>query len=265
MTDPDSTNANDAVDLRAPDAERESDTDREPAPPADRGEAAYRVRAWSQALVVTAVTAAVVTLAFRYEWAGPTRMLPLIGGAYLVLFLGAARFLHARGELREALAPKRLDLTMGALVAGVLYLAANLLPTALFAGRAAEGWLFRLYLQLGDPRDTAPPYVGVAVLATATLEEIVWRGWVMRALQRAHGSKVALIGTTALYALAHLGTMFVLRDPEAGMNPLVVTAALGCGLVWGAMALRFERLGPSLAAHALFSWAMALFPLWARG
>jgi membrane protease YdiL (CAAX protease family) len=225
----------------------------------------YRAKAWTVALVVAGVTAATVTHAFRLSSAGPARMLPPLGLAYLVLAVGALRDARARGDLRAYFAPRRLDLTMGAVVAGVLFLSANLVPMALLSGRPAEDWLWRLYLQLGDPRDNAPPYVGAALLAVAALEEFVWRGWVMRALRRAHGAKVALVATTSLYGLAHVGTAFTLAAPDVGPNPLLVFAALGCGLVWGAMALRFERLGPSLCAHALFSWSVALFPLWARG
>jgi membrane protease YdiL (CAAX protease family) len=192
-------------------------------------------------------------------------MLPPIGIAYLVMFAGACVFARGRGELREQFLPRRFDLTLGALVAGVLYLVANLAPAALLEGRPQEGWLWRLYLQLGDARELAPPYVGAAVFAIAALEEVVWRGWVMRALRIAHGRRTALVASTLLYGLAHVGTLFVLRDVEAGLNPLVVLAALGCGFVWGALALGFDRLGPSLCAHAIFSWAVALFPMWRRG
>lgn len=232
---------------------------------ADAVEPGYRARAWAQALIVTALCSAVLTHAFRFESAGTMRMLLPIGVTYLVLFACACVFARARGELIEQFVPRRLDLTLGALVAGVLYLAANLVPAALLEGRPQEGWLWRLYLQLGDARSTAPPYVGAAILAVAGLEELVWRGWVMRALRIAHGPRGAFVATTLLYGLAHVGTAFMLRDVEAGLNPLVVLAALGCGAVWGALALRFERVGPSLCAHALFSWAVVLFPMWRRG
>ncbi|MBM4358971.1 MAG: CPBP family intramembrane metalloprotease [Deltaproteobacteria bacterium] len=254
-------------------AEREDasgSADDEPAAPESSGsgeaiDPGYRTRAWGQALLVTAVSAAALTHAYRFESAGPSTMLPTLGVTNLVLFAGACGFARTQGELREQFAPRRLDLTMGAVVACVLYLAANLVPAALLEGRAQEGWLWRLYLQLGDASELAPPQVGAAIVAIAALEEIVWRGWVMRALRIAHGGRLALVASTLLYALAHLGTAFVLRDVEAGLNPLVVLAALGCGLVWGSLALRFDRVGPSLCAHAIFSWAVALFPMWRRG
>ncbi len=231
-------------------------------PPAEHREPGYRNKAWLQAALVTGVTGAAVTHAFRIERAGFARMLPTIGIAYLVMLVGAWRFAAARGELREQFAPRRLDLTMGALVAGVLYLITNLVPTFVLQGRPEESWLWRLYVQLGEAKAVAPPYIGVAVLVIAAIEEIVWRGWVMRALRVAHGARTALVATTLLYGLAHVGTMVSLHIPGTRPNPLLVVAALGCGFVWGAMALRFERLGPSIFAHALFSWSVALFPMW---
>jgi len=238
--------------------------DTAPAAHAEPLEPGYAVRAWVQALAVTALTSAVVTYAFRFEARGAKTMLPPLGLAYLVMLAGALLFARSRGDLKEQFAPRRLDLTMGAAVAAVLYLVCNFVPIVVLQGRPQEGWLWRLYLQLGEPREVAAPYVGIAVLAIAGLEEIAWRGWVMRALRVAHGRRVALFASTALYALAHVGTMFTLRDADAGLNPLLVASALGCGLVWGTMALRFERLGPSIFAHALLSWAVALFPMWKR-
>ena len=122
----------------------------------------------------------------------------------------------------------------------------------------------RIVAQLGNPATVTAAYVGPAILVIAALEEIVWRGWVMGALRIAHGARAALWASTALYGLAHIATLFTLSAAEAGPNPLIIAAALFCGMVWGAMALRFERMGPSLFAHALFSWATALFPLWQR-
>ena len=69
-----------------------------------------------------------------------------------------------------------------------------------------------------------------------------------------------------LYALAHLPTVLLLRDPFAGPNPLVVLAALGCGLVWGLIVARTGRLPVAIFSHALFTWCVAIqFPLWRLG
>jgi len=77
--------------------------------------------------------------------------------------------------------------------------------------------------------------VGVvaAIVVAATAEEIVWRGLVTRLVAEAVGSRTAWIWAAVLYALAQAPTIWLLRDPVAGANPLVVFAALALGLVWG--------------------------------
>jgi hypothetical protein len=56
--------------------------------------------------------------------------------------------------------------------------------------------------------------------------------------------------------------MWALRAGE-GLNPVLVIAALGGGLLWGAMARLFGRLVPGMIAHVLFDWAVVIvFPLW---
>jgi len=104
--------------------------------------------------------------------------------------------------------------------------------------------------------------VGGAVFAVAALEEIVWRGLVMRTLEDAMGARKALLYSALLFALAHVPTAYLLRDPLVGLNPLIVLAAFGCSLVWGGLVLRTGRLVPAVLAHALFSWSMIEFPMW---
>jgi membrane protease YdiL (CAAX protease family) len=73
------------------------------------------------------------------------------------------------------------------------------------------------------------------------------------------------VWAAVLYASAHAPTLWALRDPKAGLNPLLVAAALAAGLVWGAMTRYFERLPPAIVAHALFDWALVMmFRLWGQ-
>jgi len=48
--------------------------------------------------------------------------------------------------------------------------------------------------------------------------------------------------------------MFVLADPEMGINPLLAIAAFGCGLVWSLTASLAGRLPPVIVSHAVFSY-----------
>jgi hypothetical protein len=126
----------------------------------------------------------------------------------------------------------------------------------------------RLYLQFGDPtslRAHAVP-VAIAVVLAAASEEIVWRGLVTRQIAESVGSRTAWVWAAALYALAQIPTLWQLRDPVAGMNPVLCLAALAVGLVWGLMARVFGRLTPGILSHAAFDWCVIMmFRLWGPG
>jgi membrane protease YdiL (CAAX protease family) len=132
-------------------------------------------------------------------------------------------------------------------------------------GSDRESWLARLYLQLGDPTTLRKnvAFVVVAIIVMAAAEEIVWRGLVTSLLEERVGSRRAWVWAAVLYALAHVPTLWALRDPVAGLNPILPAAALAAGLVWGFMARRFERLLPGIFSHVLFDWTvLMMFRLW---
>jgi hypothetical protein len=55
-----------------------------------------------------------------------------------------------------------------------------------------------------------------------------------------------------------------LADDTAGLNPLLVLAALGCGICWTYLALRSKRLIAVWASHAAFSYFAAAHLLAAK-
>ncbi len=132
-------------------------------------------------------------------------------------------------------------------------------------GSDRESWLARLYLQLGDPSTLRKNVwvVVIVLLVMAIAEELVWRGLVTSLLADVIGSRRAWVWAAVLYAIAHVPTMWALRDPVAGLNPVLPAAALACGLVWGYLARRFGRLFPSIFSHVLFDWTvLMMFRLW---
>jgi membrane protease YdiL (CAAX protease family) len=213
------------------------------------------------ALVVTAIVAGCMWFAFDPRRAG-LNMLAVIGGTYAVLLVPTLLWLAREGTLRQQLTPARGDISIGALLAVLMYVVVVLLHRAIGTpGSIGGAWTMRLYLQIGDPRVTAAFYIGLGVMAVAAAEEIIWRGWVMRVLVKARGERAGWLLSTALYALAHAPTVYLLRDEIAGFNPMLVMAAGACGLAWGYLAVRIDRLGPSVFAHMLFSWAVIEFPI----
>ena len=169
---------------------------------------------------------------------------------------GGAGWLNVRGG----------DFTRGfgaaALLFGGAYAAMRLVAPQ---GSDRESWLARLYLQIGDPTTLRKSVLLVvaAIIVIAVAEELVWRGLVISLLEERVGSSRAWVWAAVLYALAHVPTIWALRDPVAGLNPVVPAAALAAGLVWGYMARRFERLLPGIFAHVLFDWTvLMMFRLW---
>ena len=203
-------------------------------------------------LAVTVVTAA-VAFAFREAVVGTSTFLWCLGIPYLVFGALALHRLHDDGVLWDTLRPRSGDATLGILLGGALFGAAWLVRRFLFSGMSVKlAWLFRLGLVLGGARPSPAILALVAVLAV--LEELVWRGLVLRALSERLGSRAGWPVAALLYALAHVPAAFALGDPAAGPNPLLPMAALGCGLVWSFVAGVTGRLPQVILSHAVFSY-----------
>lgn len=97
--------------------------------------------------------------------------------------------------------------------------------------------------------------VVTAVIAAPIVEEMVFRGVVLRSLR----SRLSWVGAIAvqavLFGLAHV-------DPVRGAgNAGLVVVLTGVGLAFGTAAALLRRIGPSIVAHALFNGAVLLIVL----
>lgn len=210
------------------------------------------------------VVVATYAAAFRLDFAGTPAFFWAFGIPHVLLAALAVQGFVRDGTLRQRLLPQWGDLSRGALPA-ILLLAASwavraaLVPT----GTPRQAWLLRIYLVLGDPevlQHSVFLTLGLAVIVLA--EELVWRGLVLDELTERYGNRRAWVVAAVLYALAALPTAYTLRDPVAGPNPLLVFAALGCGLVWTFLAGRFGRLWPSAISHFVFTYFSAVQFRW---
>lgn len=217
--------------------------------------------------------------AFQLARAGQPSFLLWIGLPTVIIAIIGAMRAHSHGDLYRRstfdagggsgagwLNVRSGDFTRGFAGAAVLFGSAwGFMRLVTPVGSDRESWLARLYLQLGDPTTLRKnvAFVVVAIIVMAAAEELVWRGLVTSLLEERVGSRRAWVWAAVLYAFAHVPTLWALRDPVAGLNPILPAAALGAGLVWGFMARRFERLLPGIFSHVLFNWTvLMMFRLW---
>jgi len=223
------------------------------------------MRNYVRIAVVVGLVGAAEHFAFQLERAGtkPFWLLAVLPSVLVAIFAAVRAWKDE--ELKTWLAPVWGDFTRGVVGAAVVFAAAYLFARWC-AGTPRESWLARIYLQFGDPKflkEHPLPFAG-GIVVGAVAEEMVWRGLVTTWLAEKIGTRWAWAWAAVPYAAAQLPTMWALRDPEAGLNPILPLAAIGAGLVWGAMTRRFDgRLMPAILAHALFDWVVVMtFRLW---
>jgi membrane protease YdiL (CAAX protease family) len=237
-----------------------------PAPEPPRAPASHDLAGWAILVGIVVFLGAGAHFAFDLERAGELSFWAYaIGPTALVAAFALVRAARD-GELAELVQPAWGDATRAILSAVVLFGGAVAVIRVLApTGTPRESWTARLYLQLGEPswlRGHAA-LMAIVILGAAAAEEIVWRGLVTRLIAEKVGSRWAWVWAAFPYALAQVPTAWALRDPEAGLNPLLVIGALGLGLGWGALARSQRRLMPSILSHAAFDWCvLLLFRLW---
>ncbi len=222
------------------------------------------------ALVLVAVAAVGVAVRYAFDeaQAGSVRALGALGAAYTLVLVVAAVAGSGKDtfEPRFWLRPQWGDISRGFFAAVALFGAAYAFVRVVAPPTSPRSaWVARVYLQAGDTKLLREHLglVALVIVAAATCEELVWRGWVTAELERVIGERWAWVGAAGAYALAHAPTVLALRDPTAGINPTIVLAALAGGLLWGGMQKRFGRLVPGIFAHAIFDWAVLMtYRLW---
>jgi uncharacterized protein len=207
-------------------------------------------------LLVLATTLAAVSFAFRPSVAASLTFWLGIAIPYVALCGLAVYSMWDDGTLFDKLAPRWGDLSIGALSAMGLLLASWLVRTYVAPPPSPrQAWLLRIYLQIGDAEQIQRSLALTAlVLAVPVLEEIVWRGFVLTRLEGVVGRRGAPPLSALLYALSVLPTVWLLRDPVVGLNPLLVLGAFGCGLVWAYTVALTKRLPPVIFSHMAFTY-----------
>jgi membrane protease YdiL (CAAX protease family) len=225
------------------------------------------MRSFASAFATAATLLVAVTsyFAFSPSNAGGLVFWALAGGPSVALGVVAALWGVREDLLRSWMSPRWGDFTRGIVGAALFFgLAWTFARFVTPVGSVREIWLVSLYGQIGDPQvlRAHAPLVGCAIVLASVGEELVWRGMITQVLADRFGSRTGWLGAAALYAVAYVPTMWSLRAGTA-LNPILVAAALGGGLLWGGMVRVFGGLVPSVVAHAFFDWAVLIMvPLW---
>jgi len=147
-----------------------------------------------------------------------------------------------------------LGVVLAALLYGVFYmgnlflmLVSRLFP-ALLPDRA--GNIASVYANLGG---LSPALVGFLLFFPIGFgEEVFWRGFVQRRLRDRWSAKSAFVLTALLYTAIHLPTG----------NPVLILAALTCGLFWGGFYWATGSLVPVLVSHMFWDpFIFVIFPI----
>jgi len=148
------------------------------------------------------------------------------------------------------------NLLLGILLAALLY-------AIFYVGNQFLVLVSRLFpALLPDPaRNIASVYANLGGLSPGLVafllffpigfgEEIFWRGFVQRRFRERWIARSAFVLTTLLYTGIHVPTG----------NPVLILAALTCGLFWGGFYWARGSLVPVLVSHML--WDPCIFVIW---
>lgn len=102
-------------------------------------------------------------------------------------------------------------------------------------------------IDLGADRTYAVAIVVAAVVAAPLVEELVFRGLVMRSLLSRWHAVAAVGGQGVLFGVVHI-------DPVRGIGNVGLAMILsGVGISFGTAAYLLRRIGPTVVAHAIFN------------
>lgn len=94
-----------------------------------------------------------------------------------------------------------------------------------------------------------------AVVAAPLVEELVFRGLVLRSLLSVTAPPVAIVGQGVLFGVAHV-------DPVRGVGNIGLAMVLSAvGIAFGVAAYLLRRIGPTMVAHAIFNGVVMIILL----
>lgn len=104
-----------------------------------------------------------------------------------------------------------------------------------------------------NKENVSPSLVGLLLFFPIGFgEEVYWRGFVQRYFQGRWGKRTAFLVTVVLYTGVHVPTA----------NPVMILAALVCGVFWGGLYVCTGSLIPVLISHMVWDpFIFIMFPI----
>jgi NADH dehydrogenase len=173
-----------------------------------------------------------LSLAFRGPldpWKGMTVAMGVLLAASLPLKAVRARLVPTARRVGTGLAAGAL--LYGLTKVGVLVLQAVWPPWADYA-RQLTAW----------KSGHSTTFLGVTLVLIVAAEEIFWRGVVTRFFMQRFGAAAGILLGAVFYVVAHV----------ASLNPVLLGAALGCGIYWGLLAAITDDLTAPIVSHLLW-------------
>lgn len=138
---------------------------------------------------------------------------------------------------------------------GIGILSAVGLYLIFYFGNIISGYLFpfkdsQISLIYGNKAQGSLVLIGILLFCIiGPGEEIYWRGFIQKTLEKKFGENKGYILAALLYAFVHIVTW----------NFMIVLASLVCGLYWGWFYKKEKSLLPVIISHAL--WDVTIFVL----
>jgi uncharacterized protein len=201
-----------------------------------------------KAVYVLSLSAAIFWCALFSPWTSPHihfwLLMPLAAGA-----LGAGSLILGHQDNKSLYGFRFRYVAIGVASAYVLYVIflAGHLTLEHFAPFTREQITAIYNRRAGTPAFAAGMLL---FLWIGPAEEIFWRGFIQQRLMKKLGGAKGWLYASLIYAGIH----------AFSLNPVLLAAALVCGLFWGALFKRFGSVWPGLISHAL--WDLSIFILW---
>jgi uncharacterized protein YbjT (DUF2867 family)/membrane protease YdiL (CAAX protease family) len=190
-------------------------------------------RSFGSLLALAIVAMAIALGAGGDRWMGMTV-------AMGILLIGSLTLPAARNRLKPS-----VSRIVGGIAAGALLFLLTL-PAVALLFRIQPSWEAFARSLYAWRSGHSPLFIAATLPMIVLAEEVLWRGVVVRFLVERWGTLLGVLAAALIYSAAHW----------AALNPVLLIAAVGCGLYWGLLYSATDDLITPFVAH--LTWDVLL-------